>query len=79
MVEGNAYYLDTSLTNMELPNTLEKSTAAFHQSSVMRELFGAGWVDHFSLTRKWEAQCYNEQKKDDPDWHWMLDRYFEII
>ena len=78
-VVGNAYDLKTSPENAKLPDTLEKSTAAFHQSSVMRELFGAGWVDHFSLTRKWEAQCYNEQKKGDPDWHWMLDRYFEII
>ena len=78
-VVGNAYDLKTSPENANLPETLESSTAAFHQSSVMRELFGAGWVDHFSLTRKWEAQCYNEQKKGDPDWHWMLDRYFEII
>ena len=78
-VVGNAYDLETSPENVNLPETLESSTAAFHQSSVMRELFGARWVDHFSLTRKWEAQCYNEQKKGDPDWHWMLDRYFEII
>ena len=78
-VVGNAYDLETSPENANLPETLESSTAAFHQSSVMRELFGAGWVDHFSLTRKWEAQCYDVQKKGDPDWRWMLDRYFEII
>jgi hypothetical protein len=45
----------------------------------MRELFGDAWVDHFTLTREWEAKCYKEQKKDDPDWYWMRDRYFEII
>ena len=78
-VVGNAYDLETSPENANLPETLESSTAAFHQSSVMRELFGTGWVDHFSLTRKWEAQCYDVQKKGDPDWRWMLDRYFEII
>ena len=78
-VVGNAYDLKTSPENAKLPETLKKSTASFHQSSVMRELFGDEWVDHFSLTRKWEAQCYNEQKKGDPDWRWMLDRYFEII
>jgi len=72
-------YADTSPENAKLPETLKKSTASFHQSSVMRELFGDEWVDHFSLTRKWEAQCYNEQKKGDPDWRWMLDHYFEII
>ena len=78
-VVGNAYDLETSPENANLPETLESSTAAFHQSSVMRELFGVGWVDHFSLTRKWEAQCYDVQKKADLDWRWMLDRYFEII
>ena len=78
-VVGNAYDLKTSPENAKLPETLKKSTASFHQSSVMRELFGDEWVDHFSLTRKWEAQCYNEQKKGDPDWRWMLDHYFEII
>ena len=78
-VVGNAYDLETSPENANLPETLESSTEAFYQSSVMRELFGTGWVDHFSLTRKWEAQCYDVQKKGDPDWRWMLDRYFEII
>ena len=79
MVQGNAYDLKTSLTNLELPNTLEKSTAAFKNSPVTGELFGKAWVNHFSITREWEAKCYNEQKKGDPDWHWMRDRYFEII
>jgi len=79
MVQSNAYDLNTSLTNLELPNNLKKSTAAFKNSSVTRELFGKAWVDHFTITREWEAKCYNEQKKDDPDWYWMLDRYFEII
>jgi glutamine synthetase len=79
MVQGNAYDLDTSLTNLELPNTLEKSTAAFKHSLVTGDLFGKAWVDHFSITREWEAKCYNEQKKQDPDWYWMLNRYFEII
>ena len=79
MVQGNAYDLNTSLTNLELPNTLEKSTAAFKNSLVTGELFGKAWVDHFTVTREWEAKCYKDQKKNDPDWHWMLDRYFEII
>ena len=79
MVEGNAYDLETSPDNVELPNTLEKSTNAFSKSKVMRELFGDVWVDHFTITREWETKCYKEQKKDDPDWFWMWDRYFEII
>ena len=79
MVQGNAYDLKTSPTNVKLPNTLEKSINSFSKSKIMRALFGDAWVDHFTVTREWEAKCYKDQKKDDPDWHWMLDRYFEII
>ena len=79
LIEGNAYDLKTSPANIELPNTLEKSINSFSKSKIMRELFGDAWVDHFTVTREWEAKCYKDQKKDDPDWHWMLDRYFEII
>ena len=79
MVEGNAYDLKTSSENVELPNTLEKSAEAFLESKIMRELFGDAWVDHFTLTRKWESKCYNDKKQSDPDWNWMLNRYFEII
>jgi len=79
IVEGNAYGLKTSPKNVKLPNTLEQSSIAFSKSKIMRELFGDEWVDHFSITRQWESKCYNEQKQGDPDWYWMLDRYFEII
>ena len=79
IVDGNAYDLKTSPKNAKLPNTLEQSSKAFSKSKIMRELFGDEWVDHFTLTRQWESKCYNEQKQGDPDWHWMLDRYFEII
>ena len=79
IVEGNAYNLKTSPKNVKLPNTLEQSSIAFSKSKIMRELFGDEWVDHFSITRQWESKCYNEQRQGDPDWYWMLDRYFEII
>ena len=79
MVQGNAYDLTTSPENVKLPNTLEKSSRAFTKSKIMRKLFGDAWVDHFTLTRQWEAKCYKNQKKNSPDWNWMLDRYFEII
>ena len=78
-VKGNAYDLKTSQKNVKLPNTLEQSSKAFSKSKIMPELFGDEWVDHFTLTRQWESKCYNEQKQGDPDWYWMLDRYFEII
>ena len=79
MVEGNAYDRKTSSQNVELPNTLEKSTRAFTKSRIMRELFGDAWVNHFTVTRQWESKCYNEKKQGNTDWHWMLNRYFEII
>ncbi len=78
-VEGNAYDLKTSTENIKLPNTLDKSTQAFTKSQTIRKLFGDTWVDHFTLTRQWEVKCYNDKKQGNPDWHWMLDRYFEII
>ena len=35
-VEGNAYDLDSSDANTELPDTLEKATKIFKNSNVMR-------------------------------------------
>ena len=78
-VQGNAYDLPTSGDNPVLPNTLDKAVDVFQSSTTMRTIFGDAWVDHFALTRRWEANVYSEQKQADPDWHWMLDRYFEII
>lgn len=78
-VKGNAYDLKTSKSNPLLPNTLEKAVEKFKNSKVMRELFGNTWVDHFSLTREWEVGVYEKNKQSDPDWNWMLNRYFEII
>ena len=78
-VEGNAYDLKTSKSNPILPNFLDKAADNFSNSKIMRQLFGDSWVDHFTLTRKWEAKVYETQKKSDPDWNWMLNRYFEII
>jgi len=78
-IKGNGYDLETSESNPELPNTLEKATEKFQISKIMREIFGDTWVDHFALTRNWESKVYNENKKSDLDWDWMLNRYFEII
>ena len=78
-VTGNAYDLPSSETNVELPNTLAAATEQFQSSEVLRQLFGDVWVDHFALTRQWENQVYWSHKTGDPDWHWMCDRYFEII
>ena len=79
MVNGNAYDLDTSKTNPKLPNTLKDAISEFSKSDIMKEIFGESWVNHFTVTREWEAKVYDEQKSCDVDWNWMLKRYFEII
>jgi len=78
-VKGNAYDLEKSLHNLELPNTLDKATEKFKNSKIMREIFGDTWVNHFTISREWESKVYKENKKTDVDWNWMLNRYFEII
>jgi glutamine synthetase len=43
-------------------------------SSVANELFGADFVHHFTKTREWEWQQFENEVTD-----WELKRYFEII
>lgn len=57
-----------------LPNTLEKATAAMKASTVPKELFGEGFVEHFVQTREWE---WKQHLKAVTDWEYK--RYFEII
>ena len=78
-VNGNAYNLGTSPTNPELPNNLKDAITGFNDSEIMREIFGDKWVNHFTITREWEVKVFDEEKKSDLDWKWMLNRYFEII
>jgi glutamine synthetase len=44
------------------------------ESPLARELFGAGFTDHFIRTREWEWQQFGQVVTD-----WELKRYFEII
>jgi glutamine synthetase len=78
-VNGNAYDLDTSPTNPELPKNLQEAISEFNQNKIIHEIFGSKWVNHFTITREWESKVYNEEKKSELDWYWMLNRYFEII
>jgi glutamine synthetase len=57
-----------------LPRTLIEATDRLADSKVARELFGAGFVDHFVATREWEWRQAQEAVTD-----WELARYFEII
>lgn len=57
-----------------LPRTLAEATELFAASRAARELFGAEFVEHFSMTRRWEWECYRRAVTD-----WELRRYFETI
>jgi glutamine synthetase len=70
-IVGSAY-ADETLER--LPRTLEQATALLASSDAAREIFGAGFVDHFVSTREWEWRQFGDAVTD-----WELRRYFEII
>lgn len=65
-------YADESVER--LPRTLQEATDALHGSTVVRELLGDGFVDHYCATREWEWRRFTDAVTD-----WELRRYFEII
>jgi glutamine synthetase len=73
VVDGSAYAADASAL-VPLPQTLREATLRFEQSTLARELFGDGFVDHFAATRHWEVREFRKHVAD-----WDLARYFEII
>ncbi|MEO5890299.1 MAG: glutamine synthetase family protein [Ferruginibacter sp.] len=68
---GNGY-ADTK--NGILPRNLWEATQAMKASAIAKELFGAGFVDHFTATREWEWKQFSKVVTD-----WELKRYLEII
>ena len=65
-------YADESVER--LPRNLMDATRRFAESTVVRELLGDAFVDHFSATREWEWRQFQDAVTD-----WELRRYFEII
>ena len=57
-----------------LPRSLERATALFSRSAAARQYFGAEFVEHYTLTRRWEVRQFQRAVTD-----WELARYFEII
>ena len=57
-----------------LPRSLEEATEALRSSRAARDLFGDAFVDHFAMTREWEARQFRKAVTD-----WELQRYFEVI
>ncbi len=60
--------------NGTLPKNLWESTQAMKESVVAKELFGPGFVEHFTGTREWEWRQFSKVVTD-----WELKRYLEII
>jgi glutamine synthetase len=59
---------------LALPRTLRDALARFRASTAAKALFGPEFVDHYALTREWEAECYERAVTN-----WELERYFEVI
>lgn len=70
-VQGSGY---VSSSAPRLPRNLKEATDALATSSLARELFGSGFVDHFVATREWEWRQFQDAVTD-----WELKRYFEIM
>ncbi len=68
---GNGY---ADKKNGVLPGNLWTATAAMKNSNLAKELFGEGFVEHFTGTREWEWKQFSKVVTD-----WELKRYFEII
>lgn len=68
---GNGY---EDKSNGSLHTNLFDAATAMQNSSIAKELFGAGFVEHFTQTRLWEHRQYAKSVSD-----WELKRYFEVI
>jgi glutamine synthetase len=68
---GNGY-ADTKNGRLR-PNLYEAATD-MQNSAIAKELFGEGFVEHFTQTRLWEWKQFAKHVTD-----WELKRYFEII
>lgn len=69
--KGNGYR-DT--VHGVLPSNLSIAGQAMKESPIAKELFGVGFVDHFTATREWEWRQFSRVVTD-----WEKRRYFEII
>jgi len=61
-------------THGVLPRNLWEATEAMKGSALAKELFGEGFVDHFTRTREWEWRQFAQVVTD-----WEFKRYLEII
>ncbi|TCD04554.1 glutamine synthetase [Pedobacter frigidisoli] len=69
--KGNGY---ADLSNGVLSRNLFEATQKMKNSDLAKELLGADFVEHFTMTREWECKQYAKVVTD-----WELKRYLEII
>jgi glutamine synthetase len=69
--EGNGY---RDLSNGVLPANLWEATQTMKNSEVAAEMFGEGFVKHFTGSREWEWKQFAKAVTN-----WEYKRYFEII
>ena len=68
---GNGYLDDK---NGKISANLFDAATIMKDSKIAKELFGDGFVEHFTQTRFWECKQFAKSVTD-----WELKRYFEII
>jgi glutamine synthetase len=68
---GNGY---KDIENGRLSTNLHDAAMLMKNSPIAKELFGEGFVEHFTNTRLWEHRQFAKSVTD-----WELKRYFEII
>ncbi len=71
MTIGNGYQ---DKTNGSIASNLFDAANYMKDSAVANELFGEGFVEHFTQTRLWECKLFAKSVTD-----WELKRYLEII
>jgi len=57
-----------------MPRTIEEAIELLKKSQVAPKYLGEEFVEHFIITREWEARQFHKAVTD-----WELQRYFEII
>jgi len=74
-IVGNAYAVQDKLPEeYQLPSNLSDSILNLEKSKAAQDLFGADFVEHFVISRRWEVREHQKAITD-----WQLQRYFEII
>tara|TARA_B100000674_G_scaffold497526_1_gene531627 strand:+ start:945 stop:2315 length:1371 start_codon:yes stop_codon:yes gene_type:complete len=70
-IDGNAYKSELESLPKDLAGAVEKMKSKI---SLLNDLFGEKFVNHFIKTREWECKKYREHVTD-----WEKKRYLEII